>query len=77
MSGFFRESRDILGAFTLVSTIFHPANCPIDFLKSFFLDFFINSVRVRVRVRVRVGLGLGLRLVVRVGVGFGLVSQRI
>ena len=40
MSGFFRESRDILGAFTLVSTIFHPANCPIDFLKSFLFGFF-------------------------------------
>jgi hypothetical protein len=36
------------------STIFHPANRPINFLKLFFLDFFINSVRVRVRVRVAV-----------------------
>ena len=47
----------------LVSTFFHPANRPIDFLKSFW-PFFINSVRVRVRVRVGV----------RVGVGFGLVT---
>ena len=38
----------------LVSTFFHPANRPIDFVKSFLLDFFINSVRVRVRVEVRV-----------------------
>jgi hypothetical protein len=29
------------------------ANRPIDFLKSFLLDFFINSVRVRVSVAVR------------------------
>ena len=39
----------------MVSTIFHPANRPIDFLKSFLFGFFfINSVRVRVRVAVRV-----------------------
>jgi hypothetical protein len=30
---------------TMVSTIFHPANRPL----SFFLDFFINSVRVKVQ----------------------------
>ena len=44
-----------------VSSIFHPANCPIDFLKLFL--FFINLVRVKVRVAVR-----GYR----VGVEFGL-----
>jgi hypothetical protein len=50
-----------------VRTFFHPANRTIDFLKSFFLPFFINSVRVRVRVRVAVR--------VRVGVGYiGLVT---
>jgi hypothetical protein len=47
-----------------VSTFFHPANRPIDFVKPFLFGFFINSVRVRVRVEVRV----------RVGVGFGLVT---
>ena len=37
-----------------VSTFSHPANHPIDFLKSsLFWDFFINSIRVRVRVAVR------------------------
>ena len=46
-----------------VSSIFHPANCPIDFLKLFL--FFINLVRVKVRVAVR-----GYR----VGVEFGLVT---
>jgi hypothetical protein len=49
-----------------VSTFFHPANRPIDFVKQFLFGFFINSVRVRVRVRVEVR--------VRVGVGFGLVT---
>jgi hypothetical protein len=41
---------------TPLSTIFHPANCPIDFLKSFLFGFFINWVRVGlelVRVAVR------------------------
>jgi hypothetical protein len=37
-----------------VNTIFHPENCPIDFLKSFLFGFFINSVWVTVRVEVRV-----------------------
>jgi hypothetical protein len=36
----------------MVRTIFHPANRPIDFLKSFLFGFFINSIRVRVAVRV-------------------------
>jgi hypothetical protein len=42
---------------TQVSTIFHPANRPINFLKSFLFGFLkINSVRVAVRV----GVGFGL-----------------
>ena len=49
---------------TKVSSFFHPANRPIDFLKSF---FFISLL-------IRLGLELGLRLGVRVGVGFGLVT---
>jgi hypothetical protein len=43
----------------VVSTIFHPANHPIDFLKSVLFGFsLINLVRVAVRVRVGVRFGL-------------------
>jgi hypothetical protein len=63
----------------VVSTFFHPANRPIEFLKSFFGDFFINSVRVKglglgLELGLELGLRLGLGLGVRVGVGFGLVT---
>jgi hypothetical protein len=47
------EIVDALMLVGLVSTIFHPANRPINFLKSFLFGFFkINSVRVAVRVGV-------------------------
>jgi hypothetical protein len=39
-----------------VSTFFHPANRPIDFVKSFLFGFFINSVSVRVESRGRVSV---------------------
>jgi hypothetical protein len=42
----------------MVSTFFHPANRPIDFVKSFSIFLLIR-------------LGLELRLGVRVGVGLG------
>jgi hypothetical protein len=50
----------------MVSTFFHPANRPIDFLKSFFLLFFINSVMVMVMVMVRVRVRVRVAVRVRV-----------
>ena len=57
------EIQLILATCQRVSTFFHPANRPIDFVKSFLFGFF-KFFR----------LGLELRLGVRVGVGFGLVT---
>jgi hypothetical protein len=58
-------ARDFHRTWDTVNTIFHTANRPIDFLKSFLFGFFINSVRVRVAVRVRVGVGFGLVTIFR------------